>query len=107
QRAASMIKDGMTIGISGFTSSGYPKEVLKAVAENIRRGEKIKIDLYSGASVGDEVDGELARVNAVRRRFPYQTNKYMRSVINTGETYYSDAHLSLSAQYVNYGVMRD
>lgn len=107
QRAASMIKDGMTIGISGFTSSGYPKEVLKAVAENIRRGEKIKIDLYSGASVGDEVDGELARVNAVRRRFPYQTNKYMRSVINTGEAYYSDVHLSLSTQYVNYGVMGD
>ena len=46
EAAAEIIKDGMTVGVSGFTPSGYPKAVPLALAERARNGESIKIDLY-------------------------------------------------------------
>ena len=50
--AARMVKDGMAVGISGFTNAGYAKAVPHALAELVKAGEmKVKIDLYSGASV--------------------------------------------------------
>ena len=57
--AAEIIKDGMTVGVSGFTPSGYPKAVPLALAERAKAGENIKIDLYTGASVGPEIDTAL------------------------------------------------
>ena len=48
EEAAQFIQDGMTVGVSGFTPSGYPKAVPLALAERGRCGETIKIDLYSG-----------------------------------------------------------
>lgn len=104
-KAADIIKDGMTIGISGFTSSGYPKALPAAIANKVRNGQKIEINLYSGASVGAETDGELAAVGAVKRRFPYQTDNNMRQAINSGKVQYVDTHLSMSPQYVDYGAM--
>lgn len=104
-KAADIIKDGMTIGISGFTSSGYPKALPTAIANKVRNGQKIQINLYSGASVGAETDGELAAVGAVKRRFPYQTDNNMRQAINSGKVQYVDTHLSMSPQYVDYGAM--
>ena len=54
--AAQLVKDGMTIGVSGFTPSGYPKAVPLALAERAKKGDKFKVDLYTGASVGPEID---------------------------------------------------
>ena len=59
EEAAELVKDGMTVGVSGFTPSGYPKAVPLALAERAKNGENIKIDLYSGASVGPEIDTAL------------------------------------------------
>ena len=59
EEAAELISDGMTVGVSGFTPSGYPKAVPLALAERGKRGENIKIDVYSGASVGPEIDTAL------------------------------------------------
>ena len=58
-KAALLIKDGMAVGISGFTNAGYPKVVTHALEEQAKAGRTVKIDLYSGASVGPEVDTEL------------------------------------------------
>lgn len=33
EEAAAMIKDGMNVGTSGFTPSGYPKETTLALAK--------------------------------------------------------------------------
>ena len=33
QEAAQLIRSGMTLGMSGFTSVGYPKAVPRALAE--------------------------------------------------------------------------
>lgn len=64
KEAAMLIKDGMNVGTSGFTPSGYPKAVPLALAELAKKtNEKFKINLYTGASVGDELDGALARAD--------------------------------------------
>ena len=59
--AAAVIKPGMNIGTSGFTPSGYPKAVPLALAERIKK-EHFQINLWTGASVGKELDGALAAV---------------------------------------------
>ena len=105
EEAAMLIKDGMVLGVSGFTASGYPKAVPHALAERGKSGEKIKVDLYSGASLGPQIDTELTEAGILRYRMPYMTNKNLRKAINAGECDYVDMHLSQSAQYVNYGVM--
>ena len=48
--------------------------------QNEWKKEPFKIDLWTGASVGDEADGALTRANGINRRFPYQTNKDMRKL---------------------------
>ncbi len=103
QQAAALIKDGMVVATSGFTPSGYPKAVPLALAERAERGEKIGITLITGASVGDELDGALARAGVLKRRFAYQTNKSSRDGINDGSVKYMDMHLSHVSQFIDYG----
>ncbi len=103
--AAMLISDGMTVGVSGFTLSGYPKAVTLELAKRAQNGEQIKIDLYSGASVGPEIDGVLADAGVIRKRLPYQTDKSVRNKINSGEIEYVDIHLSQSPQFINYNVL--
>ncbi len=104
EEAAALIKDGMNVGASGFTPAGYPKAVPTALARRVEEsGEKLKINLYTGASVGDELDGALSRAGVVAKRMPYQTTGDMRNNINNGSTSYIDCHLSQVAQQVRYG----
>ncbi len=104
EAAADMIKDGMSVGTSGFTPSGYPKAIPLALAEKVKKEGPLKIDLLTGASVGDELDGALSEVGAIRHRSPYQTNGVTRKALNTiGGIEYFDEHLSLAAQKVRYG----
>lgn len=54
--AAALIPNGSTIGMSGFTGSGYPKAVPAALALRITnanaRGERFKVSVWTGASTG-------------------------------------------------------
>jgi succinyl-CoA:acetate CoA-transferase len=104
QEAAALIRPNMNIGTSGFTLAGYPKAVPLALAERIRQ-EKFKINLWTGASVGKELDGALAEVDGIARRFPYQTNDIARKAINNGTICYADLHLSHMAQMSRYGFL--
>ncbi|MCK5779955.1 MAG: acetyl-CoA hydrolase/transferase family protein [Psychrilyobacter sp.] len=102
--ASNFIKDGMVIGTSGFTPSGYPKVVPLALAERVVTSkEDMKITLYSGASLGPEVDGAWAKAGIIAKRLPYQTNKELRKDINCGKIEYLDMHLSHSSQYLKNG----
>ncbi len=103
KEASQFIKDGMTVGTSGFTPAGYPKAVPLALADRANGGEKIKINLITGASVGEELDGELAKAGVIKRRYPYQTNNDMRNGINSGEIKFSDIHLSHMPRWIKYG----
>ena len=107
--AASYIKHGYNIGLSGFTPAGTPKavtpEVAKIAEEEHAKGNPFQISIFTGASTGDATDGILSRVKAIRYRAPYTTNPDFRKAVNNGEIAYNDIHLSQMAQEVRYGFM--
>ncbi|MDR1966474.1 MAG: acetyl-CoA hydrolase/transferase family protein [Synergistaceae bacterium] len=103
EEAALLVRAGMTIGCSGFTPSGYPKVVPAALAKRAKAGEEIPVTLWTGASVGPELDGELAAAGCIRRRYPYQTDDAVRRGVNAGTILFSDLHLSHCAQNIRYG----
>ncbi|MCL1817273.1 MAG: hypothetical protein FWG43_06710, partial [Clostridiales bacterium] len=105
QAAAAMIMDGMVVGASGFTPAGYPKAIPIALAERVKKnGERLKIALLTGASVGMELDDVLAEAGIIGRRSPYQTSAVLRKSLNMEDGVdFFDEHLSLHAQNVRYG----
>ncbi|MGE4523188.1 MAG: succinate CoA transferase [Acetobacter sp.] len=110
EAAAELIRDRDVVGTSGFTGAGYPKAVPKALAERMQaahdRGEEYRISLITGASTGPQLDGELAKVNGVYFRSPFNTDAAMRNRINANETDYFDNHLGQVASRAyqgNYG----
>ncbi len=104
EQAAAIIKPGMNIGASGFTPAGYPKAVPMALAERMKN-ENFQVNLWTGASVGKELDGALAEANGIAKRLPYQTNDAIRKQINSGKIQYTDLHLSHVAQMSRYGFL--
>ena len=98
EAAAELITPGCTIGMSGFTGSGYPKSVPMALAARMERehaaGHPFRVKVWTGASTGPELDGALARANGVELRLPYNSDPIAREKINRGEMEYFDMHLS-------------
>ncbi len=111
EEAAEMIQNGDTIGLSGFTAPGTPKFITEALAKKATReheaGREFKINLFSGASTSDHVDGVMARANAYNMRAPYQNVPDLRKRINAHDCHYFDRHLSEMAQEVRYGTYGD
>ena len=64
EKAALLINPSSIVGMSGFTPSGYPKAVPLALAKRIEK-EHFKIQVFTGASVGDELDGALVRAGGI------------------------------------------
>lgn len=93
QEAAGWIRDGMTVGMSGFTRAGDVKVVPAALAERARH-ENLKISLLTGASLGCDTDKLLTEAGALARRMPFQADPSLRAAINRGEVMYIDQHLS-------------
>ena len=96
--AAGLIDNGITVGMSGFTGSGYPKAVPLALAARIERehaaGRPFKAKIWTGASTGPELDGALAKADGIEFRLPYNSDPIARDKINRGEMEYFDMHLS-------------
>jgi succinyl-CoA:acetate CoA-transferase len=109
EEAAALVQPGCQIGMSGFTGSGYPKAVPMALARNVAdahlRGEKFKVNVFTGASTGPELDGALAMSGAMQLRPPYQSDPITRKLINSGDMQYIDMHLSHVAHRVEYGFL--
>ena len=107
--AASHIKHGYNIGLSGFTPAGTAKavtaELAKIAEAEHAAGRPFQIGIFTGASTGDSCDGVLSRAKAIRYRAPYTTNKDFRTAVNNGEIAYNDIHLSQMAQELRYGFM--
>lgn len=93
EEAALLIRDGMTIGMSGFTRAGEAKAVPLALAERAKR-EPLKITLMTGASLGNDLDKTLAEAHVLARRLPFQSDPGLRKAINAGEVMFIDQHLS-------------
>jgi succinyl-CoA:acetate CoA-transferase len=98
EQAAALIGSGSTIGMSGFTGSGYPKAVPLALAARIEAehsaGNPFRVRIWTGASTGPELDGALAKADGIEFRLPYNSDPIAREKINRGEMEYFDMHLS-------------
>lgn len=109
EEAAKFVNHNDNVGFGGFTPAGCPKVVPHAIAERAKKeheaGREFKIGMFTGASTGDRLDGELARAEAIKFRTPYQSNKDLRNAINAGTVPYYDMHLSLLAQELRYGFL--
>ena len=109
EEAAALITSDSQIGMSGFTGSGYPKDVPLALARRISdanlRGQRFQVNIFTGASTGPELDGALAMAGGIHLRLPYQSDPETRKRINAGEMDYMDIHLSHVAQHVDYGFL--
>ncbi len=109
EEAASYIRHDDNVGFSGFTAAGCPKAVPAALAKRAEaehaKGNPFKIGMFTGASTGDSIDGNLARAKAIKFRTPYQSNADLRNAINTQEAPYFDMHLSHLAQMLRYGFL--
>ena len=107
EEAASFVNNNDKVGFSGFTPAGAPKIVPKAIAQKAIKeheaGRPFKIGMFTGASTGDSLDGELARANAILFRTPYQSNADLKKSINRRDAHYFDMHLSVLAQELRYG----
>ncbi|MEL0622172.1 acetyl-CoA hydrolase/transferase family protein [Marinomonas arenicola] len=93
EQASEFIKDGMTVGMSGFTRAGEAKAVPKALAERVKK-HPLKISLMTGASLGNDLDKLLTESGALSRRMPFQVDTTLRKAINNGEVMFIDQHLS-------------
>ncbi|RXM38177.1 propionyl-CoA--succinate CoA transferase [Chryseobacterium sp. CH21] len=100
ENAVKIIKDGMTIGSSGFTKAGDSKAILPALAER-GKTEDLKVTLMTGASLGHGTDGKLAEANVLKKRMPFQVDPILRNKINNGEILFIDQHLSESAELLH------
>src|SRR5699024_6462729 len=100
--AESWIEDGMNIGLRDFTSFGAPKEFPLALSDSGKKAD-VKVNLYTGASMGPTADQSMSEAGIINLRVPYQGNAVMRKKINSGEMYYIDQHLSHTAEEVRKG----
>lgn len=104
EEAASWIEDGMTLGLSGFTRAGDVKAVPFALVERAKT-EQIKVNVYTGASLGSDVDKLFAEAGILGKRLPFQADPTMRKGINNGDFMFVDQHLSHTAELIRANVM--
>ncbi|MBV8521393.1 MAG: propionyl-CoA--succinate CoA transferase, partial [Acetobacteraceae bacterium] len=78
EEAATLIKNGSTLGFGGFTAAGSIKAISRALARRAEAehtaGRPFKVRVLTGASTGPSVDGELAKADAISFRAPYQSD---------------------------------
>lgn len=99
QAAAALIKDGMIIGMSGFTRAGDAKAVPIAMVERAKT-DPFQITLITGASLGHGIDRMLTDAKILARRMPFQVDTTLRAAINRGEVMFVDQHLSETVEHL-------
>nr|WP_158737955.1 acetyl-CoA hydrolase/transferase family protein [Alteribacillus sp. YIM 98480] len=104
ETAASWIKDGMTLGLSGFTRAGDAKAVPSAFVDKAKK-DNMKVNVFTGASLGSDIDRLMAEAGIIHKRLPFQADGVMRKKINEGDMYFIDQHLSHTAEMVRNDVL--
>ncbi len=102
EHAATFIRPGDAVGMSGFTGAGYPKAVPAMLARRMQdehaAGRPVRVKVFTGASTAPELDAALAEADGIELRLPYQSDPVTRHKINEGTLEYLDVHLSHVAQ---------
>lgn len=98
EKAASYIKSGMTVGLSGF-STGAPKVI---PIEIVKPGKVKNLTVIQGAGVG--LLKELAESGSVSRYAAFQWSREMHNSINSGNISFTDIHLGQLSSKLRNGV---
>ena len=104
-QAANLFRNGMTVGMSGFTRAGDCKALPKALAERAAN-ESLKLTVVTGASLGNDSDALMAEAGLLERRMPFQVDTTLRKKINDGEVMFIDQHLSETVELLRGGNLR-
>ncbi|WP_163969374.1 acetyl-CoA hydrolase/transferase family protein [Oceanobacillus halotolerans] len=104
EEAASWIQDGMTLGLSGFTRAGDVKAVPMALVERAKE-EPLKVNVFTGASLGSDIDRLFAENDMILKRLPFQADPTMRKKINDGSHMFVDHHLSHTSELLRANVI--
>ena len=91
--AASLVTFGMTVAVGGYTSCGYPKTVIRALADRKTAGEDLWLNIISGANNGF-VDTILAEQEIIRYRAPMIESKVLASQVNKGQVRYCEQQMN-------------
>ena len=103
--AATLIQDGMTVGISGFGCAGDAKAVPFALVDRASR-EPLHISLVTGASIGNGLDKQMTDAGLLARRMPFQADPTLRKAINEGKVMFIDQHLSETVEQMRSGQLK-
>ena len=105
EEAASWIESGMTLGLSGFTRAGDVKAVPFALVNRVKNDTSFKVNVYTGASLGSDVDKLFVEAGILGKRLPFQADATMRKGINNGDFLFVDQHLSHTSELLRADVM--
>ncbi|MCU9614887.1 acetyl-CoA hydrolase [Caldibacillus lycopersici] len=100
EEAALLIKDGMTVAMGGYTSSGYPKVIANELAKRKMNGETFKVNLITGSNIGP-IDTLFAKLDLVNRRVPMIESKDMAMLINKGKVNYIEQQMNKMPQLLH------
>lgn len=109
EEAATMIRNGETLGIGGFTPAGSPKSIPLAIAHHAEAehaaGRPFKLNILTGASTGHSCDEALVKADAIALRAPYVTDATFRKHANCNRVQYTDLNLSNMAMQIRQGYL--
>ena len=91
--AAAVIRDGMTIAMSGWAMAGYPKAVVNALAARRQSGSDVTIALITGANV-PWLDEKLGAEEIISRRAPMLASRTLAAQANNGSLSYVEQQMS-------------
>src|SRR5690606_11985785 len=101
-QAATLFRSGMTVGMSGFTKAGDCKALPEALAQRARE-DGLRLNVVTGASLGNDNDGMMAQAGLLARRMPFQADAVLRKEINDGRVMFLDQHLSETVEQLRCG----
>lgn len=93
QEAAGLIKDGMTVAMSGWAMAGYPKAVVEELVLRKQGGENLLINLITGANV-PWLDEKLGAESLIARRAPMIASRTLAAQANSGALRYVEQQMN-------------
>ena len=90
--ATDFIKDGMTIGISGYSMAGYPKAIIMELVQRRKNGATGSYSIISGANV-PWVDELLSGEGMIASRAPMCSSRVLSSQVNSGKVVFKEQQM--------------
>ena len=102
EEAAELLKDGMTLAMSGYAMAGYPKAVVQALVDRRRQGAALTFQLITGANV-PWLDDRLGAEQMISRRVPMCASRSLAAQANKGTLHYVEQQMHRMPRLIREG----